>query len=200
MDLKELLGADYKENITADEVNAIFQKKFVDSGNYVSRTDLDNANAANTKTINDLKKQIKDKAPAEKQAEIEKQELLDKIAELEEASRNDKISMSKSKAEGTLNAIRNNAGVKENDKDFAKLIENISSEDTVKTSEVSTYIAKLVNDAYEKGKADTTKQNLGQMGNMVVGEGGKLVDKDEQFVKGLLSSQAVPTYKNSNFI
>ena len=57
-----------------------------------------------------------------------------------------------------------------------------------------------INDAYEKGKAEATKTNLGKMGEMVIGEDGKLVDKEKQFVDSLLEVNKPKVYEKSNFI
>ena len=41
MDLKELLGDDYKEDLTADEISGIFEKKFLATGKYENKEKVD---------------------------------------------------------------------------------------------------------------------------------------------------------------
>ena len=37
MDLKELLGDDYKEDLTADDISGIFERKFLATGKYENK-------------------------------------------------------------------------------------------------------------------------------------------------------------------
>ena len=200
MTLEELLGENYKEGITADEIKEIYKNQILGGGEYVKKEDMTAVNKKNEDLIKDLKKQLKDKMTDGEKTDTEKQDLLDKIAELEETNRNNKVQMSRAKAEGELNGIKSILELKENDKEFSELIENISGEDIEKSNKIGAYIAKIVNSAYEKGKAAATKTSLGEMGKMVVGEGGKLVDKEAQLAKELASMNTVPQFKNSNFI
>lgn len=203
MTLQEMLGDAYKEGMTAEELSSVFEKRFVDSGKYVEAGNQDSLNndlKTKDEEIKKLKKQLKDKMTDGEKTDTEKQELLDKIQELEELNIANKKSMSKASVEGSLNALKSKIGVKDNDKEFNELIENLSSEDTEKSKKTGNYIAKIINDAYEKGKAEATKTNLGKMGEMVIGEDGKLVDKEKQFVDSLLEVNKPKVYEKSNFI
>ena len=203
MTLQEMLGENYNENMTAEEISSLFEKKFVESGKYVEKGTETKPNgedeSAKDKMIKQLKKQLKEKMTDSEKVDSDKQELLDRIAELEELDKKNKKEMSKNSAESFLNPLKATLGIKDTDKDFNELIDNISSEDVEKSKKIGSYISKIVNDAYAKGKAEATKRNLGEMGNMVLGEGGKTQDKTEAFVKSLAAINPQPKYENSNF-
>lgn len=203
MTLKEMLGDSYKDGMSAEELSSVFEKRFVDSGKYVEKgtetKPTDGDESAKDKVIKQLKKQLKEKMTDSEKTDLDKQELLDRIAELEELDKKNKREMSKNSAESILTPLKEKIGIKDNDKDFTELIENISGEDFEKSKKIGNYISKIVNDAYAKGKAEATKGSLGEMGNMVLSEGGKLQDKTELFVKGLTELNPQPQYKESNF-
>ena len=67
-------------------------------------------------------------------------------------------------ARSTLANAKTLLDIKDDDKDYNGLLGNIVSEDRDKTSAICSYIAKYVNDAYEKGKKDATKDAMGEFG------------------------------------
>lgn len=202
MDLKELLGADFKEGITADEVNSIMEKRLLSTGRYENKEKVDAERMASKKKYADLEAQLKGKMTDDELTKNEKAELEKKLEEVTELLKAEKKSGSRSKAEAGIMEARTLLEIKSEDKDFNEFLDNISFEDSAVSTKTSSYVMKMIKDAYEKGKAEATKDSLGEMGNMVIGNDGKLVDKDAQFVKQLTEAvnPQVNTNNQSNFI
>ena len=74
------------------------------------------------------------------------------------------INGNKSTVNGITHSVRDMLGLDVNDKEFTAFVDNITSEDSSKSTSVATYVSKLVKDAYEKGKKDANKDNMGQLG------------------------------------
>lgn len=201
MDLKELLGADFKEGITADEVNSIMERRLLSTGRYENKEKVDAERATSKKRYADLEAQLKGKMTDDELTKNEKAELEKKLEEVTELLKAEKKSGSRSKAEAGIMEARTLLGIKSEDKDFNEFLDSISFEDSAVSTKTSSYVMKMIKDAYEKGKAEATKDSLGEMGNMVIGNDGKLVDKDAQFVKQLTEAvnPQVKTNNQSNF-
>ena len=60
--------------------------------------------------------------------------------------------------------VKSILGLNDGDADYDKFINNIVSDDSSKTNEIAKYVAKIANDAYNKGKTDATKDNMGNFG------------------------------------
>lgn len=202
MDLAEILGEDYKEGMTAEDVSAVFEKRILNTGRYTNKDKADADSRASQKTIQELKDQLKGKMTDEELSKEKQKEFESKLQEALDANTLLKKQISQTTAEAQIAEAKSILDIKADDKDFQKFISNISSEDSAVTKETSSYVMKMVKDAYEKGKAEVTKQSLGEMGKVVVGKDGKVeVDKETQFVKNLVSSTMVaPKIKNSNFM
>lgn len=169
--MKQILGDSYKEDMTQEEIQTFFKNQVLGSGNYVNKEkaeaekkklqdDLDAKNLElQNKMTDDEKKAAADKALQE-QLEQLKQQLLE-----------GKVNNSQYKAMSITAKARLNSGVEDSDEDFKKFISAISSEDEDKTSKIANYVNNIVEKAYEKGKADATKNKLGAMGNLKSGSG-----------------------------
>lgn len=201
MDLQELLGADFKDGITAEEVNSIMEKRLLASGKYENKEKVDAERKKAKQEKADLEAKIKGKMSDD---ELSKQELEDLKKQLQEALDREAASKkgtSKLMTERNMAEAKTILEIKDNDKEFAEFMEIISGEDNELSDKTSNYVMKLIKDAYEKGKAQATKTTLGQMGEQVIGKDGKMMDKDEAFVKGLLSINPKPNAnQKSNFI
>ncbi len=185
MELEELLGDAYKEGMTFDEVKAALSgKKLADlsTGNYVNKematkekTDLQNSlnqqiedlqNQLNAKLTDDEKNA---KANEAKDKEIER--LLGIIKE-------NNVNANKSNILVSTADIRSKIGIKEDDNDFNSFVDLITLEDSKNNNIVSSYLAKILNDAYEKGVKDTTKAQIGKNNSLQTGKDGNLEDDD----------------------
>lgn len=201
MDLQELLGADYKENMTAEEINKVFENRVLSSGRYELAEKVEAERTKARKEKEALEAKVKGKLSEDELSKQELEELKTKLAEAEEREKLSKRETSKLVSKSNLAEARSLLEIKENDKEFSKFLEAISVEDSEVSEATSSYVMKLVKNAYEKGKAESTKQNLGQMGSMLTGEEGKGIDKDEAFVKSLAASfvNMNKPVNNSNF-
>lgn len=200
--MKQLMGEAYKEAMTQEEVLTFFKNQVLGDGKYVNKDmadaeqrklkeALDKANAdLQSKMTDDEKKAAADKA------------LQDQIAELQKQLAEGKVNNSKYKAMSLTAKGRANAGIEEDDKEFAEFISTISTEDEASTSKVANYVNTLIEKAYEKGKAEATKSKLGEMGNFNKGSGepgnnGKSQDEilAERLAKGTTKKVENPYFK-----
>lgn len=202
MDLQELLGSDYQEGMTAEDVNAVFEKKLLATGKYENKEKVDAERKRSKQEKADLEAKIKGKMSEDELSKQELEELKAKLAEAEEREKLSKKETSKLIAKGNMAEVKTLLEIKDNDKEFTKFMEAISVEDNEVTSNTSSYVMKLVKDAYEKGKSESTKQSLGEMGKMAIGQDGKQLDPDLAFVKALTAStlNITKASENSNFI
>jgi hypothetical protein len=199
MDLKELLGDDYKEDLTAEDISGIFERKILATGKYENKDKVDAERKRAKQEKADLENKIKSKMSDDELSKQEMEDLKAKFEALQAESREKDKRYSKTLAEANIAEARTLLEIKADDKEFAEFITNISGEDSEVSSKTSSYIMKLIKNAYEKGKGESTKKDLGEMGRMVIGKDGKAVDKDEAFVKGLVSGMQVPENTKSNF-
>ncbi len=202
MSLKDILGEDYTgDEMTDEEITAAMEKKILSSGKYENKEKVDAERKKAEAKRKELEAQIKTKMSDD---ELSAKEVEDLKAEIE-ALKNEKIEnnkkYSRTLTEKNLSEAKGLLEIKDKDKEFDEFLASISGEDSETSSNVSTYIAKMVKDAYEKGKAQATKESLGNMGASVVGADGKMQDASTQLVKGLISSIPKPVdSKDSNFM
>ena len=195
MNLKEMLGDAYKEGMTFEEVSNFFEgKKFADlsTGNYVDKNKYESE-------VNSLKTQLseKDTALKNKMSDAEKVQLAqqEKDAEIEKLKAmltNNTISGNKNTVNGITLSAREILGLDANDESYVSFVDNITTEDTTKSSNIATYVSKLVKDAYEKGKKDATKEDMSNLGKGKGNDNGQSNPKDElgEFGKKLASMSA----------
>lgn len=200
MSLKEILGEDYRDDMSDDEINAAMEKKFLASGKYENKEKVDAERRNAAQKQKELEAKIKSKLSDD---ELSQKEMDDLKAELEriklEKAESDK-KHSRTVSGANMSEARTILEIKENDKEFEDFLTSISGEDSELASKTSSYVMKLVKDAYEKGKALGTKESLGDMGKQIIGATGKALDKDQAFVKNLIASEPKPIdSQNSNF-
>lgn len=195
MNLKEMLGDAYKEGMTFEEVSNFFEgKKFADlsTGNYVDKNKYESE-------VNSLKTQLseKDTALKNKMSDDEKIKLAqqEKDAEIEKLKTmltNTAITGNKNTVNGITLSAREILGLDANDENYVSFVDNITTEDDTKSTSIATYVTKLVKDAYEKGKKDATKDDMGSMGKGKGNDNGQSNTKDElgEFGKKLASMSA----------
>ena len=201
MSLKEILGDDYREDMTDDEISSAMEKRFLASGKYENKDKVDAERRTSAQKQKELEAKIKSKLTDD---ELSKKEMEDLKAEIEtlkaeKAESNKKHSRTISSA--NMSEARTLLEIKETDKDFDDFLTAISGENSDISAKTSSYVMKLVKDAYEKGKAEATKTSLGEMGKQVIGSDGKAIDKDKAFVQSLINSAPKTVdNQNSNFI
>lgn len=166
-ELQKLMGDSYKEGLTVEDIaNFMKGKSFVDlsKGGYV---DVNKYN----KEIGELNTKLteKDKVIQSKMSddELAQQAQKDKDAEIERLKKllsDNTITTNKSLANSSLVEGLGLLGMKSDDSEFVKFMDDITSEDGTKTSSIAQYVNKLIKNAYEKGKKDSTKDAMGNFG------------------------------------
>ena len=195
MNLKEVLGDAYKEGMTFEEVSNFFEgKKFADlsTGNYVDKNKYESE-------VNSLKTQLSEKDTAlknkmsdDEKAKLAQQEKDAEIERLKTMLTNTAITGNKNTVNGITLSAREILGLDANDENYVSFVDNITTEDDTKSTSIATYVTKLVKDAYEKGKKDATKDDMGSMGKGKGNDNGQSNPKDElgEFGKKLAGMSA----------
>lgn len=167
MDLKEVLGDAYKDGMTFDEINNFFaNKKFADlsTGNYVDKNKYENEVKTLQEQLSAKDTELKNRLSDDEKASLAQKEKDNEIERLKQMLKDNTINGNKSTVNGITHSVRDMLGLDVNDKEFTAFVDNITSEDSSKSTSVATYVSKLVKDAYEKGKKDANKDNMGQLG------------------------------------
>lgn len=161
--VKTLLGDDYKEGITAEEVSTIMQQRY--SNNNSEEIEKLNKELENAKKQNsEYKKKLKANSSETEKKELEDEEKNKRIEELEKQIEEQKLESSQAKATSKIMEIKDLAGIEE--KDITDLVKEISSTDVEKTNKIASSIGELIKKAHEKGKSDSVKDAMGNMGKM----------------------------------
>lgn len=173
-ELQKLMGDSYKEGLTVEDItNFMKGKNFADlsTGNYVDvnkyNAEINNLN----KQITDKDNQIKAKMTDDEKALADAQAKDSEIERLKKLLSDNTITTNKSVANSSLVESLGILGVKADDKDLITFVDNITTEDSAKTTAVAQYVNKLIKDAYEKGKKDSTKNAMGEFGKQAGGSG-----------------------------
>lgn len=198
--LEEIMGADFRADMTAEDINSYFTKKVLESGKYELKDKVDAERKSLKKQLADKDVEIQSKMSADELANAEKKALEKRIKELEEANRNSALERSSLKAEGILAESKVLMGIKADDTEYSDFVKSISNEDFDKTEKLSSYINKMIKEAYEKGKTEATKNGLGNMGKQKQGSSNESITKDQALVERL-TANAQPKAENarSNF-
>lgn len=167
MNLKELMGDAFKDGITVEEITSFFEgKKFADlgTGQYVDKNKFDNTVNDLNKKLTDANNQLSAKMTDEEKSQQAQLEKDNEIAQLKKLLSENTINGNKNTVVSVLTSTRDTLGLDANDKDFVKFVDNITSEDGARSSDIANYVSKAVKDAYEKGKQDATKDSMGNFG------------------------------------
>ena len=167
MNLKELMGDAFKDGITVEEITSFFEgKKFADlgTGQYVDKNKFDNTVNDLNKKLTDANNQLSAKMTDEEKSQQAQLEKDNEIAQLRKLLSENTINGNKNTVVSVLTSTRDTLSLDANDKDFVKFVDNITSEDSARSSDIANYVSKTVKDAYEKGKQDATKDSMGNFG------------------------------------
>jgi len=196
--LKGVLGDAYHEGITADEVNKFFAgKNFADlsTGHYVDKNKYDRDIQELNNTISSQKAAIDSKLTDDEKKQADFTAKDNRIKELEKLLKENSITSNRDLASGNVSSVRSLLDIKDDDTDFVSFLDNIVSEDRARTASTSSYFAKVVKDAYEKGQKDATKDSMGQFGKgMSNGNSDKKSDKTDS-IGALLGKQVATQNK-----
>lgn len=177
MDIQELLGTDYKEGMTVDEINTALQgKKLADlsTGDYVRKDFADATQKTKTQELNkqieDLKNQLSSKLTDEEKRAKEVEDKDKKIEELTQLIKQRVFSANKSLLVASTSEMRDKIGIKSDDKEFDEFLDSITLEDENKNATVSSYLGKLLKNAYEQGQKDAKKETISKTNSIQVGD------------------------------
>lgn len=164
--LKELMGEEFKEGLTKEEVNQYFKDSFSKSGDYVPLSKYKDVESK-AKTLKEkdnliasLQKELETKG-AEGLTEVEKvqKELEIKNDLLKKAQ----LEISKSKVE----AVFSKSGLVEDD--YKEIIDGLVSEDTDKSLKLAESMASTIAKKVELGVKDAVSKKLSEAGQVPQG-------------------------------
>lgn len=185
MDLKTLLGDNYKDDMSIDDINsAISNMKLADlsTGMYVNKE----AAEAERRKLEAEKQDLQGKLSA-KLTDDEKaaQAVADKDKQIEQLMaklKENTLSANRSKIYSSTAEMRGKLGIGDDDKDFQDFANLVTLEDTAKVDTVSKYLSSILKSAYEKGANDKHKQLIGENADVKAkgtGDGNKAPDKED---------------------
>lgn len=185
MDLKTLLGDNYKDDMSIDDINnAISNMKLADlsTGMYVNKE----AAEAERRKLEAEKQDLQGKLSA-KLTDDEKaaQAVADKDKQIEQLMaklKENTLSANRSKIYSSTAEMRGKLGIGDDDKDFQDFANLVTLEDTAKVDTVSKYLSSILKSAYEKGANDKHKQLIGDNADVKTkgtGDGNKAPEKDD---------------------
>ena len=164
MNLKDLLGANYHDDMTFEEIsNALSSMKLADlsTGAYVDKNKYEADIKAKDSELQRKAQELSAKMTAEEKAQAEEAKKDALIEDLKKQIMDSNIYNSKSTAESILANSKSILGIGNDDAAYNDFIGSISSDNLESTRTVATYINKLVQDSYNKGKDDASKNQLG---------------------------------------
>lgn len=198
MDLVELLGTDYKDGMSVEEINtALKDKKIADlsTGKYVLKEMTDAKKREADSTIKDLQEQLNSKLTDDEKKAKEFEDKEKEIQELKEQIKKSNLATNKAKIIASTSEMIGKLDIKEDDKDFNSFIDLITLEDAKNSEIVGSYLGKILKGAYEKGVNDTTKKQIAN--NNSIQTGASTNTKEENF-GSKLAKRRNEIYKQQN--
>lgn len=188
-ELQNLMGESYNEQMTVEDINNFFKgKKMVDltKGGYVG---IDKYNRIESEK-NNLSNQIEALKLNGNKKEEPKDEKDIRISKLEEEIRNGKINNNKMKIVSLTSQGRGKLEIKDDDEEFSKVLNLLASDNEENSNLIGSYLANIINKAYEAGKNEANKQGLRDMSNPQNGSDGGNAKKSlaEELAKAAKSS------------
>lgn len=164
MNLQELLGEAYNENMSIEDINNALQGKNLadlSTGNYV---DINKYN----REIQDLQAKLTKKESeiqtVNTNANHESSENQALINQLQEQLKALELESNKSNAIASMSEAKTLLEIKDNDVEYASFLDNLSGLNKDVSHSLTSYVSKQIKNAYEKGKQDGLKNGLGDMG------------------------------------
>ena len=191
MNLKELLGEAFKGDMTfADIETALAGMKLADlsKGQYVDKnkyeTDVNKLKGDLSQRDNELR----DKMTEEQKKQADDLAKDNLIAQLQETIKKQNIENNKQTTIATISESKTLLEIKDDNKEYSAFLESISQADAENANTIATYFNSIVKQAYEKGKNDSVKNNLGKMGKQKTDGEAKQTKTDGDFGKQLAQS------------
>ena len=192
--LKALLGENF------DGAKEFFKDQVLGNGDYVRKEMSDASINSLKKQLEDANNTIKAKMTDEEKEKASRDADKATIEDLQKQLAEQIKMTNRSYAVSNITEAIKLAEIKEDDKNLSGFIDNITSDDREKTKSVSKYINDMVKNAYEKGKAEATKQNLSKIGNFNANKSDVSGSKsNESIAKRLAESNAKMKNTKSNY-
>lgn len=196
MNLQEMLGDAFHEGMTIDEINtALSGKKFADlsTGGYVDKNKYNADLQAKDAELQKKAQELSAKMTAEEKAQAADAEKDALIESLKKQILDSNVYNSKSTAESIMAKSKSTLGISDGDASYDNFIKSISTDNVETTKVLATYINKLVQDGYNKGRDDASKDNLGNFGKNVnttsTGNGESVENYGAQLAKSTVTKQ-----------
>lgn len=194
MNLKELLGEAYKDDMSfADIEAALKDKKLVDlaSGGYV---DVNKYN----REVGELKDKISAKDKELKTANTDKTANQSNIESLQAQIKQLVEENNRTTAIANIAEAKSLLDIKDDDSEYKGFVQNVSGLDKEVSGSITSYVNKQIKAAYEKGKTDGTKNDLGRMGKTQTGSTGDGTSNPGEFgtklAKSMINDKASSDY------
>ena len=200
MNLQEMLGDSFHEGMTIDEINtALSGKKFADlsTGQYVDANKYKADIASKNAELAKKQEEINSKLTADEKTQADIKADKDRIKQLEQQIEQQRVSSNVDGVKALTSSVLSTLEIKNDDVDYNAMVDVLSKIDSDNARKTATYINKLVKDAYEKGKTDADKNNLGGFGAGVgkPSTSGSVVGKfGADLAKEMTSSNVDPEY------
>lgn len=197
--LKELMGDAYRDDLTKEEIQAFFKKQVLSSGDYVLAGKAKGEKQELNDKIAELQLQLEAKMTDDDKKKKADEDTKKLIENLQKQLAESKSSQSRMTASAALAGARAKAGIKDDDTEYDEFISSIAFEDNEKTDKVSKYISKIISNAYEAGKSEAIKNKLGKMGSFKEGQNGDGSEEKGAFGKELAQATKVDTKVQKDF-
>ena len=188
MNLKEILGDAFKEDMSfADIETALAGMKLADlsTGQYVDKNKYDTDTKKLRDSINAKDTELRNKMTEDEQKQADDQAKDSLIAQLQEQVKNQIIENNRNKAIATISESKTLLEIKDDNKEYKAFVDCLAKGESEDANTIATYFNTIVKDAYEKGKNDSTKNNLGKMGKQKTDGQAKQSANDGTFGKEL---------------
>lgn len=193
MNLKELLGEAYKEDMTlADIETALTGKKLADlsTGRYVDKNKYDTDVEKLRNSLTDKTNELQSKMTEDEKKAAEDANKDNLIVQLQEQVKEQQIENNRNKTIATIAESKTLLDIKDGDKEYETFLNSLAKGESEDTNIVATYFNTMIKNAYEKGKSDSVKDKLGKMGNQKSDAGKKQEKENGEFGKNLAKSVA----------
>ena len=160
-EIKQLLGDNYQEGMSGEDIQKAFNKMLLDTGKYVNKDNADAQQRKIEKELNDkiqalenekkaLNNDLTNKMTDEEKIKAAQKKKDEEFEEMRKLLAQSQRNTSKLNFTNNVSEAKRLAGIEDEDNDFSEFISNAALEDDEKNSSVSKYINSLVKKAYEK--------------------------------------------------
>ena len=173
MDLKTLLGENYKDDMSIDDINKVISgMKLADlsTGMYVNKDAAEAEKRKLENEKNELNAKLSEKLTDDEKAAKIAEDKDRQIKQLMDQLKANTINANKSQIYSSTAEYRGKLGIGDDDKDFQDFVGLITLEDGAKNTTIATYLSNIIKNAYTKGVEDTKKDQIA--GNSKVKTGG----------------------------